>query len=51
MQAAQATKISYFDQRERNRNAKAGEADRHVPSTKPKHLFSGKRKGGKHDRR
>jgi nucleolar GTP-binding protein len=30
---------------------KAGEADRHVPITMPKHLFSGKRGNGKNDRR
>jgi nucleolar GTP-binding protein len=34
-----------------NRLARRGEADREVSATKPKHLFSGKRTGGTHDRR
>uniref|UniRef100_A0AC34RI71 Nucleolar GTP-binding protein 1 n=1 Tax=Panagrolaimus sp. JU765 TaxID=591449 RepID=A0AC34RI71_9BILA len=33
------------------REARKGESDRHVYDLKPKHLFSGKRKGGTHDRR
>ncbi|KAK6020318.1 hypothetical protein OSTOST_14031 [Ostertagia ostertagi] len=33
------------------REARKGEADRHVYDLKPKHLFSGKRKMGKTDRR
>ncbi len=32
-------------------NAKKGEADRSIPSNKPKHLYSGKRGQGKTDRR
>ncbi len=34
-----------------NRAGKAGEADRHIHEKKPKHLFAGKRKAGKTDRR
>ncbi|KAL3501233.1 hypothetical protein ACH5RR_035682 [Cinchona calisaya] len=35
----------------RNKNARRGEADRVIPSLKPKHLFSGKRSIGKTQRR
>lgn len=35
----------------RNREAKKGEGDRVILNMKPKHLFAGKRKGGKTDRR
>jgi nucleolar GTP-binding protein len=35
----------------RFRAGKAGESDRHIHEKKPKHLFSGKRKMGKTDRR
>jgi nucleolar GTP-binding protein len=38
-------------QKKRNKMAKVGEADRTIPTTMPKHLFSGKRKKGKADRR
>lgn len=38
-------------QRGMNRNAKKGEADRKILNMKPKHLFAGKRKAGKTDRR
>jgi nucleolar GTP-binding protein len=34
-----------------NRSGKAGESDRHIHEKKPKHLFAGKRKMGKTDRR
>ena len=34
-----------------NKEARKGEADRHQFDEKPKHLFSGKRKQGKTDRR
>ena len=34
-----------------NRAGKAGESDRHIHEKKPKHLFAGKRKMGKTDRR
>jgi hypothetical protein len=36
---------------ELGRGAKKGEADRHIPDFKPKHLFSGKRPRGTTDRR
>lgn len=37
--------------KERNKDARKGEADRVIPTLKPKHLFSGKRSTGKTDRR
>ncbi|OLL26560.1 putative nucleolar GTP-binding protein 1 [Neolecta irregularis DAH-3] len=46
-----AEKISRMQQKKANRMARAGEADRHVPNVRPKHLFSGKRNNGKTDRR
>lgn len=30
-----------------NQNAKKGESDRHIPTSKPKHLLAGKRGMGK----
>ena len=36
-------------QRSRNRQARKGEGDHHVPDLMPKHLFSGKRGNGKTD--
>ena len=30
---------------QRNKGARKGEADRHVPDLKPKHLYAGKRPG------
>ena len=38
-------------QRKANRQARVGESDRRVYDEKPKHLYSGKRGGGKTDRR
>jgi nucleolar GTP-binding protein len=38
-------------QRQRNKKARKGEGDRHIPDLKPKHLHSGKRGIGKTDRR
>uniref|UniRef100_T1J7X8 Nucleolar GTP-binding protein 1 n=1 Tax=Strigamia maritima TaxID=126957 RepID=T1J7X8_STRMM len=38
-------------QKPMNRNARKGEGDRKIVDLKPKHLYSGKRKGGKTDRR
>ncbi|CAD7950847.1 unnamed protein product [Amoebophrya sp. A120] len=35
----------------RNKEARKGEGDRHIPDFKPKHLFTGKRSIGKTDRR
>lgn len=45
-----AERVAKLQRRERNRMARAGEADRHVPDTMPKHLYSGKR-GFSADRR
>ena len=50
-QARRANKLRNFDQRPRNYMAKAGEADRKIQTKMPKHLFAGKRKMGKTDRR
>ena len=50
-QAKRANKLRNFDQRPRNYMAKAGEADRKIQTKMPKHLFAGKRKMGKTDRR
>lgn len=38
-------------QRQRNLHAKRGDADREIQVLRPRHLFSGKRKSGTHDRR
>lgn len=35
----------------RGKMARKGEADRHIPTLRPKHLLSGKRGNGKTDRR
>jgi len=43
--------VARRSQKPRNREAKKGEADRTVLNMKPKHLFSGKRKASKTDRR
>ncbi|KAG1784687.1 P-loop containing nucleoside triphosphate hydrolase protein [Suillus plorans] len=50
-QASKAVKLRNLGQRERNRLAKAGEADRVIQTKMPKHLFAGKRKAGKTNRR
>ncbi|KAL6301282.1 GTP binding protein 4 [Sparassis latifolia] len=50
-QASKAIKLRNLGQRERNMHAKAGESDRAIKVKMPKHLFSGKRKMGKTDRR
>ncbi|KAF1987516.1 P-loop containing nucleoside triphosphate hydrolase protein [Aulographum hederae CBS 113979] len=44
-------KLERLSKRRMNRMAKQGEADRHVPTAMPKHLFAGKRSGGKTQRR
>jgi len=44
-------KMTKLGQRKMNYAGKAGESDRHIQCKKPKHLFSGKRKSGKTDRR
>ncbi|KNZ57593.1 nucleolar GTP-binding protein 1 [Puccinia sorghi] len=46
-----ARKLQLLQRRGPNRLAKAGEADRHIPTKMPKHLFAGKRKSGKTNRR
>ncbi|MCJ1478223.1 Nucleolar GTP-binding protein 1 [Lambiella insularis] len=46
-----ADRLAKLGQQRMNRMARQGEADRHVPSTMPKHLFSGKRTIGKTQRR
>ncbi|KAJ3711472.1 P-loop containing nucleoside triphosphate hydrolase protein [Lentinula guzmanii] len=48
---SKAIKLRDFAQRPRNYQAKAGEADRAIKTKMPKHLFAGKRKAGKTDRR
>ncbi|KAG6333718.1 hypothetical protein ID866_5371 [Astraeus odoratus] len=50
-QASKATKLRNLGQRRRNMLAKAGESDRAIRVKMPKHLFAGKRKAGKTDRR
>ncbi|KAJ8074913.1 Nucleolar GTP-binding protein 1 [Marasmius tenuissimus] len=50
-QAAKATKLRNLGQRPRNMLAKAGEGDRTIKTKMPKHLFAGKRKAGKTQRR
>ncbi|KAI0665849.1 GTP binding protein 4 [Trametes maxima] len=50
-QASKAVKLRNLGQRERNRQARAGESDRAIKTKMPKHLFAGKRKMGKTDRR
>ncbi|KAL4073746.1 P-loop containing nucleoside triphosphate hydrolase protein [Scleroderma citrinum] len=50
-QASKAVKLRNLGQRSRNMHAKAGESDRAIKVKMPKHLFAGKRKGGKTDRR
>lgn len=50
-QKIKAIKKSYSSIKNRNKNARKGEADRTIVNLKPKHLFSGKRSTGKTDRR
>ncbi|CAK5264054.1 unnamed protein product [Mycena citricolor] len=50
-QASQAVKLRNLGQRPRNMLAKAGEGDRAITTKMPKHLFAGKRKAGKTQRR
>lgn len=49
VQRAAAEKLAKVQRRERNRNARRGEADRHQPVSLSKHLVSGKRGIGKTD--
>lgn len=48
---SKADRMAKQAQRKMNRMARAGEADRHVTASLPKHLFSGKRGLGKTSRR
>eukprot|EP00250_Pteridium_aquilinum_P003663 c13972_g1_i1 orf=232-2247(+) len=50
-QKLKAVKMGKKAVKQRNKNAKKGEADRVIFNMKPKHLFSGKRSTGKTDRR
>ncbi|XP_048420205.1 nucleolar GTP-binding protein 1-like [Pyrus x bretschneideri] len=50
-QKAKAIKKARKSNMMRNKNARRGEADRVIPTLKPKHLFSGKRSIGKTQRR
>ncbi|EJD02560.1 P-loop containing nucleoside triphosphate hydrolase protein [Fomitiporia mediterranea MF3/22] len=50
-QAAKAIKLRNLGQRERNYQAKAGEADRAIKTKMPKWMYTGKRKMGKTNRR
>lgn len=49
--ATKVRKLAKISQRPLNRLAKKGEADRKIPALKPRHLYAGKRKMGKTDRR
>ncbi|KAJ4872441.1 Nucleolar GTP-binding protein 1 [Raphanus sativus] len=51
IQKIKAIKIGNKSHRNRNKDARRGEADRVIPTLKPKHLFSGKRGNGKTQRR
>ncbi|KAF7805401.1 nucleolar GTP-binding protein 1-like [Senna tora] len=50
-QKIKAIKLAKKSVKKRNKDARRGEADRVIPTLKPKHLFSGKRSIGKTDRR
>lgn len=50
-QKSKAIKIARKFMKNRNKDARRGEADRVIVNLKPKHLFSGKRSIGKTDRR
>jgi nucleolar GTP-binding protein len=50
-QRNKAIKMGDRAQRRMGKAARKGEADRHIPNLRPKHLFSGKRGNGKTDRR
>ena len=50
-QKVKAIKLGKKSAKKRNKDARRGEADRVIPTLKPKHLFSGKRSIGKTDRR
>nr|MCL8600393.1 NOGCT domain-containing protein [Proteus mirabilis] len=50
-QKVKALKIAKKSVKNRNKDARRGEADRVIPTLKPKHLYSGKRSNGKTTRR
>lgn len=50
-QKIKAMKIARKSVKARNKDARKGEADRVIPTLKPKHLYSGKRSNGKTTRR
>ncbi|KAH6770740.1 Nucleolar GTP-binding protein [Perilla frutescens var. hirtella] len=50
-QKKKAIKIAKSSSKNRNKEARKGEADRVIPTLRPKHLFSGKRSTGKTQRR
>jgi len=50
-QLVKAVKLAKKTQRKANMMGRAGEADRVILNSMPKHLFAGKRKMGKTDRR
>ncbi|KZT04220.1 GTP binding protein 4 [Laetiporus sulphureus 93-53] len=50
-QASKAIKLRDLGHRARNMHARAGESDRAIKTKMPKHLFAGKRKMGKTNRR
>ncbi|XP_077215397.1 nucleolar GTP-binding protein 1-like [Tasmannia lanceolata] len=50
-QKLKAVKLAKNSFKLRNKAARRGEADRVIPTLKPKHLYSGKRSNGKTDRR
>ncbi|CBI24980.3 unnamed protein product, partial [Vitis vinifera] len=50
-QQVKALKLGKKSVKKRNKDARRGEADRVIPTLKPKHLFSGKRSIGKTGRR
>ncbi|KAA8533100.1 hypothetical protein F0562_033367 [Nyssa sinensis] len=50
-QKVKALKLAKKSVKKRNKDARRGEADRVIPTLRPKHLFSGKRSIGKTDRR
>lgn len=51
LMAKKAKKLARVTQRQMNLDAKKGEADRRILTSKPRHLFVGKRKLGKTNRR
>lgn len=50
-QRNKAIRVADRHQRKRNKQARKGEGDRHIPNLRPKHLFTGIRGIGKTQRR